>query len=200
MSSSKPPEDQAFELALRALNRRERTAAELGTWLGERGLAPTRRSTPLIERLIADGGRPRRRPLRPALHRRQTELAGWGEQRIRGSWKRTASPTALIETALADTDRSEELDRACALLAKRADPPTGDAARGRALAFLIRRGFPSELAYDAVRRAGNATEARQDGQGLQALRERRRRSTMPVAAQTAERHDLRLSRALETRH
>jgi hypothetical protein len=30
----------------------------------------------------------------------------------------------------------------------------GEAARGRAYGFLVRRGYESEVAYDAIRRAG----------------------------------------------
>ena len=57
-----------------------------------------------------------------------------------------------VEGALAEAPEDAELEAACGLLAKRCAPPRDDRERARALALLLRRGYPSDLAYEAVRR------------------------------------------------
>jgi hypothetical protein len=52
---------------------------------------------------------------------------------------------------LAEDGTENQLERAVALLERRGAPPHDEASRGRALAFLARRGYASELAYEAVR-------------------------------------------------
>jgi regulatory protein len=55
-----------------------------------------------------------------------------------------------IEAAL-KADEGDDLARARELLERRGDPLVDERARARALAFLARRGYDSETAYDAVR-------------------------------------------------
>ena len=153
-SSSRPPEDRAFERALRALNRRERTTAELAAWLAQRGFTPATVDA-VLDRLTETGGLDDARFARIYAEDKR-ELAGWGAERIRTELHARGVAPGLIDAALRAVTPEGEAERATALLAKRGAPLDGDAARARALAFLLRRGYPSEVAYDAVRRAGRA--------------------------------------------
>lgn len=83
-------------------------------------------------------------------------LAGWGPDRIRRALAERGVAAEHVEAALAGEDRTALVERAIGLLSSRAAPPTDDAARSSALGFLARRGFPSEVAYEAVRRHGRA--------------------------------------------
>jgi SOS response regulatory protein OraA/RecX len=64
---------------------------------------------------------------------------------------------AHIEAALASEDESSQLERAIALLGDRGMPGGGERDRERALRLLVRRGYPLELAYEAVRGAERAS-------------------------------------------
>ena len=78
-------------------------------------------------------------------------LSGWGPERIELELARRGIPTELIEPALARRSRDDELAAASELLAERFAALEDDRARNRAWQLLVRRGFDSELAYDAVR-------------------------------------------------
>jgi regulatory protein len=78
-------------------------------------------------------------------------LSGWGPERIELELARRGIPTELIEPALARRSREDELAAASQLLAERFAGLEDDRARNRAWQLLVRRGFDSELAYDAVR-------------------------------------------------
>jgi regulatory protein len=78
-------------------------------------------------------------------------LSGWGPERIELELARRGIPTELIEPALARRSREDELAAASQLLAERFAALEDDRARNRAWQLLVRRGFDSELAYDAVR-------------------------------------------------
>jgi regulatory protein len=58
---------------------------------------------------------------------------------------------ARIEAAVSGESHAEQLDRAIELLERRGEPVFDERSRARALAFLARRGYDSDLAYDAVR-------------------------------------------------
>jgi regulatory protein len=150
-SSNRPPEEAAFELALRALNRRERTVEEIRAWLAERGFEPEPVEA-VLERLVASKALDDAR-FASVFADDKRRLAGWGAERIRGELEARGVAGALIDNALGPASHATEIDRAAALLAERGQGLGDDAARGRALAFLVRRGYPSEVAYDAVRRA-----------------------------------------------
>lgn len=86
------------------------------------------------------------------------ELGGWGSERIRERLEGIRVERELIEAALGD-DGEGELEAAVALLSRRMPPPGDDRERTRALGLLLRKGYESELAYEAVRtfeRAGRA--------------------------------------------
>ena len=84
------------------------------------------------------------------------ELEGWGTERIRRGLAERGIDRELIETALHRHDsewvpEQTELDRALALLRRRfPTPPRERRERDRALGALIRKGFESELALDAL--------------------------------------------------
>ena len=79
-------------------------------------------------------------------------LLGWGPERIEQDLLRRGIPPELIEPALAQRSREDELTAACGVLSQRFSAPLeDDRARNRAWQLLVRRGYDAELAYDAVR-------------------------------------------------
>jgi regulatory protein len=139
----------AFERAVEALSHRERTVAELTEWLEARGFARAEIEA-AIDRLIEDGAVDDERfAIRFAEDKR--ELRGWGPDRIREGLARRGLDRELIDAALEGDGHSTQLERAIELLERRGDPPVDERSRARALAFLARRGYEAELAYDAVR-------------------------------------------------
>jgi regulatory protein len=141
----------AFEVALAALRRKERTSAELDGWLRQRGYAGEEVDA-AVSRLTEAGELDDRRfALRYAQDKR--ELRGWGAERIREALAARAGPSALIEVALEAESRDAAVDRATELLVRRGRPLGDDAERSRALGFLTRRGYEYEVAYEAVRMA-----------------------------------------------
>jgi regulatory protein len=147
------PQD-AFELAVGALGRKERSAAELVEWLHRRGVEEVEIELTL-ERLLAVGELDDERFARRYAEDKR-ELAGWGAERIRDTLMARGVPTEHVEAAIAGDGHDEQLDRAVALLGGRGGGLASDAERARALAFLTRRGYGYEIAYDAVRRAARA--------------------------------------------
>jgi regulatory protein len=142
--------DEAFERALEALSRKERTQAELVEWLTARGFAAAEVAE-AVERLIEIGELDDARFARRYAEDKR-DLRGWGPGRIREALQARGLGAAEIEPALGGDDRDEQLERATALLTRRGDALADDAGRSRALAFLTRRGYDYELAYEAVRR------------------------------------------------
>ncbi len=141
----------AFERALVALSHHERTTGELAEWLAARGY-PQGEVEEAINRLVESGAIDDERfAMRFAEDKR--ELSGWGPDRIREALAKRNLDRALIDAALAGDGRETQLDRAIELLERRGDPPLDDRSRSRALAFLARRGYEAELAYEAVRGA-----------------------------------------------
>jgi regulatory protein len=142
------PED-AFERAVGTLGQRERTTAELESWLAERGYAPAEVEA-AIERLTAIGELDDERFARRYAEDKR-ELRGWGADRIREALVAKGLDRATIDAAVGGAAADEELARAIALLERRGRPAVDEASRTRALGFLARRGYESELAYEAVR-------------------------------------------------
>lgn len=149
-----PRQKDFFALALRDLAVRERTAAELRQWLARRGVSRAEQEA-VLDRLEQAGAIDDRRfAHRFAEDKRQ--LAGWGEIRIGNSLERRGVAAELIEEALTRDGGESELDRAVAALARLGGDLSSDPERQRALAFLVRRGYELDLAYDAVRRGARA--------------------------------------------
>src|SRR5688500_7359102 len=141
----------AFELAVGALSRKERTIAELGEWLRARG-AEEADVAEALERLIAVGELDDERfAHRYAEDKR--ELRGWGPERIRDALMDRGVDRGLAERAAGSESQAEQAERAAALLLGRGTALDDDASRGKALAYLARRGYSSDAAYSAVRLA-----------------------------------------------
>jgi regulatory protein len=142
--------DEPLALALQALSRKERTVAELGSWLRARGVGTD--DVELVVGHLAESGTldDRRFAVRYAEDKR--ELSGWGEERIRLALSQRGVPEDDIAEAL-ESAADEEATRAAAALRKRGASPCDALERNRAFGFLVRRGFSAEVAYEAVRRA-----------------------------------------------
>lgn len=136
-------------LALQALGRKERTVAELGEWLRARGVGDGEASG-VLERLLAMGALDDERFARRYAEDKR-DLAGWGPERIRGALLGRGVAGELVEAALSVEEGAEQVNRAVSLLEHQGADVSSDAARGRALAQLARRGFPLEVAYEAIR-------------------------------------------------
>lgn len=146
-----PGLEEAYQLALGALARKERTVVELAAWLSARGVGEPQTAN-TIERLIEDGLLDDARfAQRYAEDKR--ELAGWGADRIRGALLERGVDPADIEAALAVEDGTSELERAVELLQLSGRSLDGDRERQRAFGFLVRRGYEPEVAYGAIRTA-----------------------------------------------
>jgi regulatory protein len=143
--------DEPLSLALQALDRKERTVAEMGSWLRARGVGPEEVDE-VVDRLVSTGvlddGRYARRY---AEDKRQ--LKRWGCDRIRGALLDRGISIEDVEEALGEADAELELKRAIDLVRDRGPTPQDALERQRALGMLIRRGYDSEVAYEAIRRA-----------------------------------------------
>jgi regulatory protein len=141
----------AYELAVRALSHKERSTAELAAWLAERGVDSDDLAA-VIDRLSAIGELDDERFARRFAEDKQ-ELAGWGSERVREALLARGVAPEHIEAALGGEDEAGQLDRATSLLADRGLSCGSERERERALGLLVRRGYPLELAYEAVRAA-----------------------------------------------
>ena len=82
-------------------------------------------------------------------------LDAWGNERIARRLRLAGIAAELIERASREADEDDELQRAMELLRRRfPEPPSDDRERSRALGLLLRRGYESEAAYEAIRRYG----------------------------------------------
>jgi regulatory protein len=148
----RPPEQErrrAFDLAGRALSVRDRSVAELRGYLEGKRVEPETIDG-VIEELSESGILDDARYAERFTEDRRS-LMGWGRERIEQDLSRRGIPSELIEPALADRSREDELAAARALLGRRFGPLGDDRARNRAWQLLVRRGYEPELAYDAVR-------------------------------------------------
>jgi regulatory protein len=148
------PAGKAFARALRDLSGRERTVAEVRARLQAWRLGDAEVET-VLERLEIAGAVDDRRFARRFAEDKR-ELAGWGDARIRAGLERRGVTSQLVEEVLASHDDEDELERAILALERRGGALVNDAERQRALAFLVRRGYDLDLAYDAVRRQAHA--------------------------------------------
>jgi regulatory protein len=173
-----PQLQRALDLAYAFINRRDRTVAEVRAQLERKGVSEDLREAAiqtLCGQSLIDDDRFAR-----LFVTDKRELEQWGSERIRRGLLTRGIDRELAETALqetsgrdlwpgttADTGASgasggtgapeeSELDRALALLRRRFPDPPGDRReRERALGVLLRKGYESELALDAL-----ATHAR----------------------------------------
>ena len=146
----------ARDVAWKALNRRERTVAELGRLLAAKRVEPSAIESVLAELTeqgyLDDAGYARRF----AEDRRR--LDAWGADRIERKLLSLGIDREIVAGVVGERDG--ELEAALEILARRfPQPPQTPRERDRALGVLVRKGYELELAYDALRRhAGVAGE------------------------------------------
>jgi regulatory protein len=142
--------DQALGIAYRYLNRRESTEVEMRARLERAGIDPPDAEQAvaiLTEQGYLDDARFAR-----LFAQDKRELEQWGGDRIRQALLARGVPPELVEDALSAAEAGErEIDRALALLRRRFPAPAGDRReRERALGVLLRKGYDSDLALDAI--------------------------------------------------
>ncbi len=142
-------------MAYRYLNRRERTEAEVCAHLEAKGVEEPVLAQ-AIEALVEDGVVDDARYAR-LFAQDKRELEGWGSERIRRTLRARGIERELIDGALRVPDAAGEsdLERAVALLRRRFAAPLEERRdRERALGVLLRKGYESELALEALARHG----------------------------------------------
>jgi regulatory protein len=144
---------QALGKALGALRRRERSSAELYAWLIERGCRPELAEDVVAE--LVELGELDDERFAHAYAADKRDLSGWGTHRIESALIERGIGAAIAERAAAEP-REEELGRAIRVVLTKGEDLDDDGSRARALAHLTRRGYDYELAYEAVRRAGES--------------------------------------------
>ena len=151
MDETLPAQDaeRAVELAYRALGRRERTVAELRRYLEGKRVEPDLIDA-AVERLCEEGWLDDARYARRFTEDKRT-LERWGGERIARDLRKRGVVPELIEAALGDRERDEELRAAVEVLREKLPAPEDDRSRDRAWRLLVRRGYEPELAYEAVR-------------------------------------------------
>jgi regulatory protein len=153
---------RALQLAYQYLNRRDRTVSEVRRHLGHHG-SDGSSVEDAIQVLTEEGLLDDRRYAR-LFSQDKRELEQWGSERIRRGLLDRGIDRELVDDALAAVAPEDELERALALLGRRfAVAPTERRERDRALGMLLRKGYDSDLALDALaayaRRAGESDQA-----------------------------------------
>jgi regulatory protein len=142
-----PPD--AVQLAYRYLNRRERTTAEVRAHL-ERHRCEAEAIEAALALLQQDGYLDDARYARLFAEDKRT-LEHWGSERIERSLRERGIERELAADALAASAGEDELERALSLLRRRfPEPPRERRERDRAIGVLVRKGYGSELAVDAL--------------------------------------------------
>ena len=149
---------RALGWACAHVNRRERTAAEVRAHLERKGVSEATVEAVLAElreQHLVDDER-----FAAMFVADKRALESWGAERIRRGLCERGIDRELADRALAaaDADASQEpdapaseLDRALELLRRRfPEPPRERRERDRALGVLLRKGYESELALDAL--------------------------------------------------
>jgi regulatory protein len=146
----------ALAIAYRYLNRRERTVAEVRRRLERAGVAAAdveRAIAALLEQNCLSDER-----FVELFVQDKRELEQWGSERIERALALKGIDRSLARQATSAFATQSELSRAVELLRRRfPSPPADRRERERALGVLLRKGYDSELALDAL-----AAHARED--------------------------------------
>ena len=143
--------ERAIQLAYRAVGRRERTVAELRTFLERKRVEPEAIEDAVAELTEAGLLDDARYAQRFAEDKR--ELDRWGSERIARELQRRGVAPDLIEAARGRPQpRGRARARRCCCSPQRVPRAGDDRERDRAWRLLVRRGYEAELAYEAVRR------------------------------------------------
>lgn len=149
LSGSETRLQQALDLAYRHLGKRDRTEAELRRHLAARDVDEQSIDS-AVEALVRQGYVDDARYARTFAEERRA-LDDWGAERIERRLLDLGVAPQLVAETLSDRDE-DELQAAVALLRRRfREAPSTDRERDRALGVLARKGYDSELAYEAVR-------------------------------------------------
>ena len=147
----------ARDVAWKALNRRERTVAEMARLLAGKRVEPAAIDEvvgELIEQGYLDDASFAQRF---AEDRRR--LDGWGTERIERRLRALGVDPDALSAALGAQDHTEELEAALALLRRRFPvPPATPRDCERALGMLVRKGYELELSHEALRHHADARE------------------------------------------
>jgi regulatory protein len=141
----------AYDLALTALGHKERTESELRAWLADRGVEEAEIEDVIA--LLAEAGAIDDASFARRYAADKQLLAGWGPDRIARALEGRGVAREHVEAALAGDDEPAQLERATSLLWDRGMVCATERERDRALRLLVGRGYPLELAYEAVRAA-----------------------------------------------
>jgi regulatory protein len=140
-------------IAYAYLNRRERTVAEVRARLEKAECPPEEAEAAIIELLeyrMLDDARYAR-----VFIEDKRNLESWGTDRIQRGLSERGIERDVIAAALAETQGDEgpsEVERARELLARKFPQPSEDPRdRDRAFGMLVRKGYDTEVAGDAVR-------------------------------------------------
>jgi regulatory protein len=142
--------ERALQLGYRAVGYRDRTVAELRTFLERKRVEPDAIAD-AVEELTAAGFLDDARYARRFAEDKR-DLERWGSERIARDLHRRGIAPDLIEQAVQDRSREAELATALLLLEQRLPPPRDDRERDRAWRLLVRRGYDTDVAYEAIRR------------------------------------------------
>jgi regulatory protein len=141
----------ARDVAWKALNRRERTVAELGRLLAAKRVEPSAIEVVLAE--LREQGYLDDASYAQRFADDRRRLDAWGAERIQRKLLSLGIAGELVAAAVGEQDHAEEMEAALELLARRfPDPPSTSRERDRALGVLVRKGYELELAHDALRR------------------------------------------------
>jgi regulatory protein len=142
--------ERAIQLGYKAVGYRDRTVAELRTFLERKRVEPDAIAD-AVEELTAAGFLDDARYARRFAEDKR-DLERWGSERIARDLHRRGIAPDLIEQAVQDRSREAELATALLLLEQRLPPPRDDRERDRAWRLLVRRGYDPDIAYEAIRR------------------------------------------------
>jgi regulatory protein len=150
--------EHARALAWRALNRRERTVAELAGMLAGKRVDPAMIETVVGE--LAEQGYLDDASYARRFAEDRRRLDAWGSERIERRLLSLGVDRDLVAAAVAEQDGEDELGAALELLARRfPEPPATPRELDRALGFLVRKGYGLELAHDALRKHAGVESA-----------------------------------------
>jgi regulatory protein len=145
---------KALDVGYAHLNRRDRTVSEVRLQLQRKGISEECSDAAI--RILGEQGFLDDDRFTRLFVSDKRQLEQWGHERIRRGLLARGIDRELAETALNEAETDEvgeesELDRAVALLRRRFPAPPQDRRdRERALGVLLRKGYESELALDAL--------------------------------------------------
>jgi len=142
--------ERARSIAWRALNRRDRTVAELRDRLAGKGVDAEVADAVLAE--LLEGGYLDDAAFAQRFAEDRRRLDAWGRDRIARRLRELGVASPQVEAALAAGPDGGDEEAAVALLERRFPvAPTERRERDRALGMLLRRGHPLEVALAALK-------------------------------------------------